>query len=291
MVSPGSAVAARGLTKSFGTGAARVEALRGIDLTIAPGEFVAVMGASGSGKSSLLHLLAGLELPTSGTVHVGGVEITSLGDDERTLLRRRRVGVIFQAFHLLDVLSAEENVALPLAIGGCGSKRARARAGAALERVGLAHRRRHLPRELSGGEQQRVAIARALVIDPVLLLADEPTGNLDTANSRQVLTLLRELVDRSGHTLLLVTHDPAQAALADRLIRLRDGAVCAEERCGRARPPDHGSGAPHDPVDLCAPRTPAPARPDAAHAPGHCHWSGDRGGDPGHRPHGHQRLP
>jgi putative ABC transport system ATP-binding protein len=226
-------VAARGLTKVFGSGALRVEALRGVDLTVMPGEFVAVMGASGSGKSTLLHLLTGLDLPTGGTVRVAGSDLGSLDDDELALLRRRQVGVIFQDFNLLDVLSAEENVALPLAIDGRPPAEAQRRAGRALALVGLAHRARHRPGELSGGEQQRVAIARALVVDPVLLLADEPAGNLDTASGAGVMALLRGLVDQHRHTVVMVTHAPDHAALADRLVLLRDGRVVADRPSGR----------------------------------------------------------
>jgi putative ABC transport system ATP-binding protein len=228
-------VAARGLTRAFGSGALRVDALRGIDLTVMPGEFVAVMGASGSGKSTLLHLLAGLDQPTGGTVHVGGTDLGSLGDDELALLRRRQVGVIFQDFNLLDVLSAEENVALPLAIGGRPPAAARRRAGRALALVGLAHRARHRPGELSGGEQQRVAIARALVVDPALLLADEPAGNLDSASGAGVMALLRGLVDEHHYTVVMVTHAPDHAALADRLVLLRDGRVVADRPSARGR--------------------------------------------------------
>jgi putative ABC transport system ATP-binding protein len=217
------ALAVHGLVKSHGTGAARVEVLRGIDLEVAAGELVAVMGPSGSGKSTLLHLVAGLDSPTSGSIRVGGQDITTLGDDQRTLLRRRHIGLVFQHFGLLDMMTAEENVALPLVIAGSPRKAARTRAAEALEQVGLAHRRGHLPGELSGGEQQRVAIARALIIDPVLLLADEPTGNLDSASGAQVLDLLRRLGDQRRRAILLVTHDPAQARVADRVVMLRDG--------------------------------------------------------------------
>jgi putative ABC transport system ATP-binding protein len=216
-------LAVRGLTKAFGSGPARVEALRGLDLTLRRGEFVAVTGASGSGKSTLLHLIAGLDEPSGGTIRLGGIDVATLGDDRRTRLRRRRVGLIFQAFHLLDTLSAEENVALPLAIAGRGPREARRRARAVLAEVGLSHRRHHRPPQLSGGEQQRVAVARALVIDPVLLLADEPTGNLDSAAGSAVIRLLRHLTDDRGLTLLLVTHDAAHAAAADRTLHLCDG--------------------------------------------------------------------
>ncbi len=230
----GEVVAIRAVTKSFGTGTARLEVLRGIDLSVGAGEFVAIMGPSGSGKSTLLHLTAGLDAPTSGTIEVGGAHLGTLGDEQLTLLRRRRVGIIFQAFNLLDVLTAEENVALPLAIAGCSPAQARGRAARALDVVGMAARARHLPRELSGGEQQRVAVARALVVEPLLLLADEPTGNLDSANSAQVIALLRRLVDEHRQTVLMVTHDPGCAARADRLVMLCDGRVVAEQPAGRA---------------------------------------------------------
>jgi putative ABC transport system ATP-binding protein len=229
------AVEVRELAKVFGSGLARVEALRGVDLRVERGEFVAVMGPSGSGKSTLLHLIGGLDAPTGGRVRVGGDDLAAL-DDDRLKLRRRRLGFIFQAFNLIDVLTAEENVALPLVIDGVPEAAAHARARAALERVDLAPRRQHLPGQLSGGEQQRVAIARALVTDPLLLLADEPTGNLDSANSDQVMTLLRSLVDERGQTILMVTHSARHAALADRLCRLRDGRIVEEQRLPRGRP-------------------------------------------------------
>jgi putative ABC transport system ATP-binding protein len=219
------AIEVRALRKIAGEERVRVEVLRGVDLTVAAGEFVAVTGPSGSGKSTLLHLAAGLDRPTGGTVRICGEDLGSLDDDGRALLRRRRIGLVFQAFHLLDILSAEENVALPLALAGVRETESRLRAERALERVGLAHRRLHRPCEMSGGEQQRVAVARALVADPPVLLADEPTGNLDSDSGRRVLDLLRGLVDRLGVALLLVTHDPTCAALANRIVRLHDGRV------------------------------------------------------------------
>jgi putative ABC transport system ATP-binding protein len=226
-VSNATAVAVRGLTKVFApeSGEARVEALRGIDLEISRGEFVSVMGPSGSGKSTLLHLVGGLDLPTTGAVLLDGIDLASLSDDALTLLRRRRIGFVFQAFNLIDVLTAEENVALPLLIDGVAEAEAHGRAAEALEQVGIGQRRGHWPSKLSGGEQQRVAIARALVTRPLLLLADEPTGNLDSASGEQVMALLRRLVDEQGQTILMVTHDARQAACADRLVRLRDGQV------------------------------------------------------------------
>jgi putative ABC transport system ATP-binding protein len=231
------AVEVCGLSKVFGDGETRVEALRGIDLQVGLGEFVAVMGPSGSGKSTLLHLIAGLDGPTAGTVRVGGELLDQRDDDRLTLLRRQRIGFVFQAFNLLDVLSAEENVALPLLIDALAEAEAMRRAGAALERVGMAPRRRHLPGQLSGGEQQRVAVARALVTGPLLLLADEPTGNLDSANGDQVMALLRRLADEQKQSIFMVTHDARHAALADRLIRLRDGRVVEEQRLAPRRAP------------------------------------------------------
>jgi putative ABC transport system ATP-binding protein len=218
---------AAGVTKAYGTGTARVEALRGIDLTLHRGEFVAVMGPSGSGKSSLLHLLAGLDRPSTGSICLGGVDMAILDEDERALLRRRQIGLMFQSFQLLDTLTAEENVALPLAIAGCSADDAGRRAAQLLGSVGLAHRRQHRPHELSGGEQQRVAIARALVIEPLLLLADEPTGNLDSVQGDKIMTLLRQLVEERRQTLLMVTHDAGHAARADRIAHLRDGRIAA----------------------------------------------------------------
>jgi putative ABC transport system ATP-binding protein len=223
------------LTKVHGTCAAPVQALRGIDLSIAPGEFVAIMGSSGSGKSTLLHLLAGLDRPSSGSIRMGGLDLHTLDEEERTLLRRRRIGLIFQSFQLLDLFTAEENVALPLVIGGCKAQEARRQAQHLLEKVGLSQRRTHRPHELSGGEQQRVAIARALVINPLLLLADEPTGNLDSVQGGRIMLLLRQLVDERQQTVLMVTHDAAHAALADRTLYLRDGQILEE------------SSAPHQP--------------------------------------------
>jgi putative ABC transport system ATP-binding protein len=228
---PQSAVEIRGLRKVFGAGPTRVEALVGVDLDIPIGQFMAVMGPSGSGKSTLLHLVAGLDRPDGGGIRVSGQDILALSDDAITLLRRRRMGLVFQAFNLLDALTATENVALPLIVDGVADREAQRRAERALERVGLAQRGRHLPKEMSGGEQQRVAIARALAIEPMLLLADEPTGNLDTHNGEQVMHLLRQLVNE-GQTILMVTHNPAHAAIADRIVTLRDGHVIHDRMRG-----------------------------------------------------------
>ncbi len=221
-------IAAQGLKKTYHTGEVDVEVLRGIDLEIARGEFVAIMGPSGSGKSTLLHLLGGIDVPTSGRVVLNGEDLSTLGDDGRTLLRRRRLGFVFQTFNLLPTLTAEENVALPLELDGVPSPDALERAAAVLEQVGMSLRRQHVPGKLSGGEQQRVAVARALAIQPLVLLADEPTGNLDSVNGRQVTALLRGLVDELQQTIVMVTHDSAVAAYADRLVQLRDGLVVTD---------------------------------------------------------------
>jgi putative ABC transport system ATP-binding protein len=202
-----------------------VDALRGVDLSIARGEFVALVGPSGSGKSTVLNLIGGLDRPTSGDVWINGTELGN--SDERTLTRHRRssVGFVFQSFNLLPRLTAEENVALPLMFSGVPEKERLTRARALLERVGLGPRLAHRPTQLSGGEQQRVAIARALVARPAILLADEPTGNLDTVTGADIMGLLQELNQERTLTLLTVTHDPEVAAFADRVVRLRDGRV------------------------------------------------------------------
>lgn len=219
----------RGLRKAFGEGHARVEALRGVDFAVHRGEMLAIMGRSGSGKSTLLSLLGGMDLPSDGQVFLEGEDLASLDDDQRTLMRRQRIGFVFQQFNLLPILTAEENVSLPLELGGMAAGEARRRAAAMLDLVGMSERRDHVPSALSGGEQQRVAVARALVIEPAILLADEPTGNLDSATGRRVVTLLRELVEKRGQTIVLVTHDPEVAALADRIVHLRDGLVESED--------------------------------------------------------------
>jgi putative ABC transport system ATP-binding protein len=219
----------RQVRKSFGEGEAAVEALRGVDLGVVSGEMLAIMGRSGSGKSTLLTLLGGVDVPTTGQVLLENKDLASMSDDQRTLIRRRRIGFVFQAFNLLPILTAEENVSLPLELDGVSTAEARERAARSLELVGLTTRRTHLPGKLSGGEQQRVAIARALVIEPAILLADEPTGNLDTANGKRITTVLRELVDQHGQTIVMVTHDPAVAEQADRVIHLSDGRIEREQ--------------------------------------------------------------
>ena len=227
---PSTAISARGLTKIYGEGQTAVHALDGVDLDVLRAEMVAIMGPSGSGKSTLLHLIGALDTPTGGTVSIGGRRFDGLSDGELTFLRRERIGFVFQFFNLLPALTAEENVLLPALISGNRDRAARERASELLLRVGLTERAGHLPGELSGGEQQRVSIARALLMDPELVLADEPTGNLDTTSSAEVLRLLRELNRRDGHTIVLVTHDPAAAAMAGRVVFLRDGTVAGELR-------------------------------------------------------------
>lgn len=200
-----------------------VNILRGINLSVAPGEAVGVVGPSGSGKTSLLMVLAGLERPTGGCVRVAGHDLTHMDEDALARLRRETIGFIFQAFHLIPTMTALENVAIPLELAGVANPSARARA--ALASVGLAHRLTHLPGQLSGGEQQRVALARAYAPEPRLLLADEPTGNLDTANSTAVLDILRDLNNRIHQTILMITHNPEAAAFADRTVTMRDGRI------------------------------------------------------------------
>jgi putative ABC transport system ATP-binding protein len=219
--SNGNAVVARDVARYYGEGDSTVRAVCGVSLEVPAGQFLAVMGPSGSGKSTLMHVLAGLDRPTEGRVEIGGEDITEMSDKQLTLLRRRRIGFIFQFFNLLPVLTAEENIRLPLSIAG--RKVDERFVDSVIERVGLTDRRKHRPAELSGGQQQRVAIARALVSEPTILLADEPTGNLDSTSSAEVLALLRETVTEYGQTTLMVTHDPSAAASADRVLFLADG--------------------------------------------------------------------
>jgi putative ABC transport system ATP-binding protein len=226
------ALQTRDLTRVYGKGETAVRALDGVTLEVRRGEMVAIMGPSGSGKSTLLHLLGALDTPTSGEIQVGGQRYDGLGDAELTRLRRERIGFVFQFFNLLPALTAEENVVLPALIAGRRDDAVRARARELLARVGLADRAHHLPAELSGGEQQRVSIARALLTEPELVLADEPTGNLDTRSSLQILRLLRELNESEGQTLVLVSHDPSAAATAGRVVFLRDGRVAGEVQGG-----------------------------------------------------------
>jgi putative ABC transport system ATP-binding protein len=221
-------ISVREVHKVFRRGETEVPALAGVSLEVATGEFVSIMGPSGSGKSTLLHLLGGLDTPSRGEIVIDGTAISRMSDDEITIFRRRKIGFVFQFFNLLPTYSAEENVALPLLLDRHRPRDVRARVAAALEQVGLAHRRRHRPDELSGGEMQRVAIARALVIDPVLILADEPTGNLDTRTGEQILALVRDANRARGSTVVLVTHDARAASYARRVVMLKDGRVVGE---------------------------------------------------------------
>jgi putative ABC transport system ATP-binding protein len=216
-------VRGHGLTKRFGAGDSAVDALRGVDVGFAPGSFTAIMGPSGSGKSTLLHILAGLDRPTGGYVEIAGTRLDQLGDRDLTLLRRRQVGFIFQSYNLLPVLSAEENITLPLRIGGHRAEREWL--DTLVAAVGLTDRRTHRPAEMSGGQQQRVAVARALITRPSVVFGDEPTGNLDSVASREILELMRRAVDGFGQTIVMVTHDPAAAAAADRIVYLADGQI------------------------------------------------------------------
>ncbi|MCG7210628.1 ABC transporter ATP-binding protein [Streptomyces arenae] len=220
------AIQLRSVSRRYGSGEGAVNALDRVSLTFPAGTFTAVMGPSGSGKSTLLQCAAGLDRPTSGSVTVGGTELTQLSETRLTLLRRERIGFVFQAFNLLPSLTAEQNVALPLRLAGRRPSRARLRE--VLAQVGLADRAGHRPAELSGGQQQRVALARALITRPEVLFGDEPTGALDSRTSREVLGLLRDMVDSEGQTVIMVTHDPVAASYADRVVLLVDGRVDGE---------------------------------------------------------------
>ncbi len=220
------AVAARDVTRRYGDGPTAVDALRGVSLTVELGQLVAVMGPSGSGKSTLMHALAGLDPPTSGSVAIAGIEITDLDDAALTRLRRKHIGFVFQFFNLLPMLTAEENAVLPLTIAG--ERPDRAWVDDLFARTGLSERRDHRPAELSGGEQQRVAIMRALVSRPTIVFADEPTGNLDSRTSGEILKLLDESAEEYGQTMVMVTHDPRAAAIADRILFLADGEIVQE---------------------------------------------------------------
>jgi putative ABC transport system ATP-binding protein len=228
-------VRVRGLVKEHGQGESRVRAVDEVDLEVPEGQMLAVMGPSGCGKSTLLHLLGGLERPTRGEVWLAGQRIDTLSERALARMRRRSVGFIFQAFHLVEELSAAENVELPALLAGRSLREARRRAGVLLERVGLAGRARHLPSELSGGQRQRVAIARALANQPLVVLADEPTGNLDSAATLDVLRIFEELRS-AGQTLVIVTHDERVAATSDRLVSMRDGMFVDDTRLAGSHP-------------------------------------------------------
>ncbi|MDE3723249.1 MULTISPECIES: ABC transporter ATP-binding protein [Nocardiopsis] len=225
-VAPPPVVVARGLTKIYDTGGTRVHALDGVDVEFHRGAFTAIMGPSGSGKSTLMHCLAGLDVPSSGTVHLGRTQITGLRDAELTLLRRDRIGFIFQSFNLLPMLTAEQNILLPSQIAK--RKVDRERFDRVVEVVGLRERLHHLPAKLSGGQQQRVAVARALLSAPEVVYADEPTGNLDSRSGSEVLEFLRTSAEEMHQTIVMVTHDPIAASYADRVVFLRDGRLVDE---------------------------------------------------------------
>jgi putative ABC transport system ATP-binding protein len=223
------------VTKVYQQGNRSVHALRGVSMRVEAGEFVSIMGPSGSGKSTLMHLFGALDTPTRGRALFDGMDLQAMSDRERSLLRRNRIGFVFQFFNLLATLTAIENVALPLMLAGRPRREAREKALTCLERVGLAHRGAHYPDEMSGGEMQRVAVARALVTEPEAVLCDEPTGNLDSATSKEILNLLRGLPEEGKRSVVMVTHDPQAAAYADRLVHIRDGVIeSQDESKGRA---------------------------------------------------------
>jgi putative ABC transport system ATP-binding protein len=211
--------------KTYHQGRRVVEAVRGVSMTVQGGEFVTIMGPSGSGKSTLMHLMGALDTPSAGRAVFAGQDMQTMTDTQRSLLRRTRIGFVFQAFNLLPTLTAVENVALPMLLGGENRRESIAKAGASLERVGLAHRAEHFPEEMSGGEMQRVAVARALVTEPDAVLCDEPTGNLDSTNSREILSLLASLPEPGRRAVIMVTHDPSAAQYGTRIVRIRDGVL------------------------------------------------------------------
>jgi putative ABC transport system ATP-binding protein len=224
----------KAVSKVYGKGQAAMHAMRGVDLQVAPGEFVAVMGASGSGKSTCMNILGCLDTPTSGQYFFRGVDVSRLSRDQRALLRRHHLGFVFQGFNLLSRTTALENIELPLIYGGLPKSQRRQLALEALDSVGLKAWQRHTPSELSGGQQQRVAIARAIVTEPSVLLADEPTGNLDTTHSEEIMDLLTAFNGERGITVVMVTHEPEMAAYANRVIRFVDGRVATDKEAGRA---------------------------------------------------------
>ena len=230
------------VTKVYQQGRRSVQAVRGVSVKIEAGEFVSIMGPSGSGKSTLLHLLGALDTPTTGRVFFQGQELRELSDGKRSHLRRTRIGFVFQFFNLLPTLTASENVTLPLLLNGMARGKAERLALPALERMGLQDRADHFPDELSGGEMQRVAIARALVTEPEAILCDEPTGNLDSNTSKEILTLLRSLPEVGRRAVVMVTHDPRSAAYGDRLLHIRDGLVESEENLAEGRSRGQESG-------------------------------------------------
>ncbi|WCN81037.1 ABC transporter ATP-binding protein [Micromonospora sp. LH3U1] len=272
------AIEAVDVSRTYQLDGVSVEALRGVSLVVQPGDYVALVGPSGSGKSTLMHLLGGLDRPTGGRLVIGGRDVNALAPPEMATLRNETIGFVFQAFHLLPRTSAVDNVALPLVYRGVPARQRRTRAAAMLGRVGLGHRLDHRPNQMSGGEQQRVAIARALVTEPTVLLADEPTGNLDSVTGAAVLELLEQLNAESGVALVMVTHDQEVAARAHRRITMRDGVVVADsddQPSSHDRPPsvDHGRPA----TLVSAPS----AEPRSASGSGPGHPSGGSGGATG----------
>ncbi len=227
MNSANTVVSATDVTRVYGSGDTVVEALRGISLEVDPGKLTAVMGPSGSGKSTFMHILAGLDKPTSGSVKIAGKEITTMSDNELTLLRREHIGFVFQFYNLLPMLTAEENVKLPLTVAGKDVDQGWY--DELIEKVGLTKRMKHRPTQLSGGQQQRVAVARSLVSRPTVIFADEPTGNLDSRSSGEILTLLRDACSTYGQTIVMVTHDPRAAAIADRILYIADGKIVLDQ--------------------------------------------------------------
>lgn len=283
------AIEAVDVSRTYHLDGVSVEALRGVSLVVQPGDYVALVGPSGSGKSTLMHLLGGLDRPTGGRLVIGGRDVNTLTPPEMATLRNETIGFVFQAFHLLPRTSAVENVALPLVYRGVSARQRRERAAAVLGRVGLGHRLDHRPNQMSGGEQQRVAIARALVTEPTVLLADEPTGNLDSVTGAAVLELLERLNAESGVALVMVTHDQEVAARARRRITMRDGVVVADSAVAERPATADGDGprSAHDrppSVDHGRPATlvPAPsAEPRSASGSGPGHPSGGSGGAAG----------
>jgi putative ABC transport system ATP-binding protein len=237
----GPVIGLRGIRKTYGTGDAVVHAVAGVDLTVARGEYVTIMGASGSGKSTLMNIIGCLDLPTAGRYRLDGVDVASLRDSQLSTIRNRKIGFIFQSFNLIPRTTALHNVEMPLIYQGVGRRERRERALEALDRVGLADRRQHQPSELSGGQQQRVAVARAIVTDPVLLLADEPTGALDSVSTRDVLALFHELA-AVGRTLVVITHEVEVAEQARRVITMRDGRVLSDTAASAGDPAPVGAG-------------------------------------------------
>jgi len=224
------AVVSKDLEKTYMLGEIKVHALRGVDVRLKPGEFVAVMGPSGSGKTTLLNLIGALDTPSKGSILVGGKNIAKMSERELTEIRRKKIGFVFQFYNLIPVLTAFENVELPMIIAGVPKKERTKRVRELLKLIGLSDRGGHRPDELSGGEQQRVAIARAIANKPSIILADEPTGDLDTKTGKEVITVLKNLAKKEGVTVLMVTHDPVVAAMADRILEMRDGKILREKR-------------------------------------------------------------